>query len=372
MVILNERIGEKMKSLFDQTQVSGMKLKNRCIRSATMDVTADKEGHVTDKLLELYEKLAKEGVGTIITGGAFVTDVEQHFPGQLGIYNDSFIDEYKKLTDICHQYDARIILQLVSLGFQPFSDGSKVMWVPSVKEEMNNKIAVTEMTYEDILFVQKAFAEAAFRAKMAKFDGIQIHAAHDSLLSRFLTPYYNRRIDNYGGSIENRARIIIETYEAIRSRVGLEYPILVKINSEDFLDQGMTFAECQYVCKKLSELGINVIEISGGGASSRSNEGPIRVIKPDQESYFKIQAAEIAKTVKQPIILVGGNRDYHSLTQIINQTSIEYIAFSRPLLCESNLIHRWQKGDLQRAKCISCNQCFSPDEISCFFNRNKS
>jgi 2,4-dienoyl-CoA reductase-like NADH-dependent reductase (Old Yellow Enzyme family) len=358
-----------MKSLFAQTQFSGMKLKNRFIRSATLDGMASEGGYVTEKLLQVYENLAKGGVGTIIAGGAFVTDCEQAFPGQMGIYDDSFIDDYKKLTEMSHRYNVNMILQILCLGFQAFSNGSKVLWVPSVIEELGNKTTVQEMTQEDIFFVQKAFADAALRAKKAGFDGAQVHVAHGALLSRFLTPYYNRRTDNYGGSIENRARMILETYQAIRAKVGLEYPILVKINSEDFMDQGMTLAECKYVCKKLAELGINAIEISGGSQSSRPNEGPMRAIRPEQESYFRLQAAEIAKKVNIPVILVGGNRDFESLTKIINQSAIEYIALSRPLLRESNLINRWQKGDLQRAKCVSCNQCFHPDGTSCIFNR---
>jgi len=219
--------------------------------------------------------------------------------------------------------------------------------------------------------VQTAFADAAFRAKQAGFDGVQMHAAHGYLLSKFLTPYYNRREDEYGGSIENRARMVLETYKVIREKVGPVYPILVKINSEDYMEQGMTFAECKYVCRELDKIGINAIEVSGGSSSSRPNEGSARKISVEQEAYYKVYAAEIASEISTPIICVGGHRDFAALSAIINETSIEYIALCRPLIYESDLINRWKSGNRERAKCISCNKCFRRDGTRCVFKNRK-
>jgi 2,4-dienoyl-CoA reductase-like NADH-dependent reductase (Old Yellow Enzyme family) len=363
-----------MKTLFDQTRFAGIDLKNRFIRSATYEGMADERGHMTEELFQVYENLAKGGVGTIITAITAVTKLEQTSLGrrQMGIYDDSFIDEYKKLMAMSHRYHANMILQIGCVGSQITLDNTsdgKTIWGPSIIEDLGYNTTPQAMTPQDILFVQTAFADAALRAKKAGFDGVQLHAAHGYLLSKFLTPYYNRRTDGYGGSIENRARIILETYQAIRAKVGPEYPVLVKINSEDYMSQGMTFVECKYVCKKLVELGINAIEISGGSRSSRPNEGIVRVITAKQESYFKAYAAEIAQEVDVPVILVGGNRDFILLTELLNQTAIEYVALCRPLICESNLIDRWQTGDQKHAKCVSCNKCFQPDGTSCIFNR---
>lgn len=274
-----------MKSLFDQTELSGLTLKNRFIRSATYYGTADEHGHMTEALFRVYEDLAKGGVGTIITGMAAVCESEHLVPKQMGIFNDSFLGEYKKLTAMVHQYQANIIVQLASLGFHKFLSAvpGKVFWVPSVLEEAeHNNVAARAMTQEDIIVLQEAFAEAASRAKASGFDGVQIHAGHETLLSQFLTPYCNRRTDEYGGSIENRSKMIIETYQKIRAKVGLEYPVLIKINCEDFRDRGLTFADCKYVCQKLAELGITAVEISGGSFSSRENEGPSRTIAKGQ------------------------------------------------------------------------------------------
>lgn len=361
-----------MKSLFDQTMFSGLTMKNRFIRSATRDGLADESGHTTSELLQAYEQLAKGGVGTIITGHAYVTDVEQSKqPRQMGIYDDSFIADYKQLTDRVHGHDANIILQINCIGAQTFtSGGERLIWGPSPVEDLFTKLAPRQMSGEDIRFLQHAFADAALRAKRAGFDGVQIHAAHGYVLSKFLNPYYNRRSDEYGGTIENRARMLLETYAAIRAKVGPEYPVLVKINCSDFMDQGMTFEGCRYACKKLAESGISAIEVSGGTLASRPNEGPIRIMKKEQESYFWAYAAEIAEQVDVPVLLVGGNRDFASLTEILNQTKIEYISLCRPLICESDLINRWHGGDLAPAKCISCNKCLGLETTSCILNRS--
>lgn len=355
-----------MKSLFDKTELAGMKLKNRFIRSATYDGVADEKGHMTKKLYDIYEDLAKGGVGTIITGLTFVSDLETAYPGQTGIYDDTFINEYQNLTEMVHQYNANIIMQLVWNGSQTAVDANsgKTVWGPSAVEDVAYKNTPQEMTKEQIIFVQKAFADAADRAKKAGFDGVQIHAAHGYLLSKFWTPYYNRRTDEYGGDIENRARMVLETYKAIRAEVGPDYPVLIKINSEDFIEEGMTFSDCKYVCSKLADLGIDAIEISGGCGSSRPNEGFSR--NSEQESYFKKYAAEIAQEIKIPVILVGGNREVKGMTEIINNTAIDYVSLCRPLICESNLINRWEK-DTASAKCISCNKCFSRSGTVCIF-----
>lgn len=362
-----------MKSVFDQTQFAGLQLKNRFIRSATYDGFADERGHMTEALFQVYDKLAEGGVGVIITGLTSVTDREQLMPGQMGIYEDSFIPEYKKLTEVMHENEVAIILQLACLGSQTSVKGNgKVIWGPSAVEDLGYKITPQEMTEEEIYYVQTAFAEGALRAQKSGFDGVQLHVAHGYLLSKFLNPYYNLRTDRYGGSIANRARMIIETYQAIRAKVGPDYPVLIKINCEDFMDQGLTFAECKQVCRQLAQLGINAIEVSGGSLSSRPGEGVVRNVKNlEEEEYFKAYAAELAQEINIPVIAVGGNRSIHSLTELINQTQIEYLALSRPLICESGLINRWQQGDDKQAKCISCNKCFLPGGTTCIFHRKK-
>lgn len=357
-----------MKTLFDHTQLSGMKMKNRFVRSATHDGRADALGHVTEKLIRHYEELAKGGVGTIITGLTNVTDIEKIVPGQMAIYNDSFIPEYQKLTDAVHQHDVNIIVQLVCNGAQNSSKNEGVLWAPSTIEDEATVAGAKEMTKEDIQSMKDAFVNGAVRAKKTGFDGVQLHVAHGYLLSRFLTPYYNRRTDEYGGSTENRARVVLEICRRIREAVGPDYPVLAKINCDDFMDQGLTFEECKHVCKMLQEAGLSAVEISGGSRLSRPNEGVIRKVTAETESYFKQYAADIAEELDIPVICVGGHRDFNKLADIVNQTKIEYISLCRPFIREPELINRWTSGDRSPAKCISCSKCFGI-ETQCIFNQ---
>lgn len=358
-----------MKTLFDQTQLAGMNMKNRFVRSATYDGRADALGHVTPKLIELYEGLAKGGVGTIITGLTNVTDLEKIVPLQMAIYNDSFIPEYRELTDAVHRHGANLIVQLVCNGAQNRSQNEGVLWAPSAIENEPTAAGATEMTKEDIVTMENAFISGAVRAKKAGFDGVQLHVGHGYLLSRFLTPYYNRRTDEYGGSTENRARVVVEICKGIREAVGADYPILVKINCEDFMEeQGFTFEECRIVCKLLKQAGLSAVEITGGTALSRRGEGTIRKVTTETESYFKQYAAKIAEEIDIPVLSVGGHRDIKKLTELVNQTKIQYISLCRPFIREPDLIQRWAGGDTSPAKCISCTKCFGM-ETQCIFNK---
>ncbi|MGL5049739.1 MAG: NADH:flavin oxidoreductase, partial [Fusobacteriaceae bacterium] len=220
---------------------------------------------------------------------------------------------------------------------------------------------------------------AALRVKKSGFDGVEIHSAHGYLLSQFLSPYYNKRCDEYGGSIENRGRIIFEIFNAIREAVGKEFQIWIKLNSADYVKEGgLTEEDSIYVAKKLSELGIDAIEVSGGNGSIKevvkNNLGAARtkvILSKDNESYFKDYAKKLAEIVETPIILIGGNRHIDVMENILNNSKIEYFSMARPLTCEPNLVNIWMSGDLKRPKCISCNKCYSTPGKRCIFNLKK-
>lgn len=355
-----------MKTLFDEIEIAGMKLKNRFVRSATHDGCCDDNGHPTPRLYEVYENLARGGVGTIITGLASVSDSEQLMGRQMAIYDDSYIPEYRIMTDTAHRHGSAIILQLACMGTQYQShSGVKPIWGPSAVEDLAFRMTAREMSREEIARMVEDFASGALRAKRAGFDGVQIHAAHGYLLSKFLTPYYNRRSDEYGGSIENRGRILFQTCQRVRETVGPDYPVLVKINCEDFMEQGMTFEECRFVCARLAGMGVGAIEVSGGSFSSRPNESPAR----KEEGYFRQYGEQLARELTVPVIVVGGNRDFETMTELIRESRVTAVSLSRPLIRESGLIDRWMGGDRSRALCISCSKCLNPKGTSCVFNR---
>lgn len=366
-----------MKTLFDKTKLSTMNMKNRFFRGALWESLADEKGHMTDELYSIYEELAKGGVGTIITGYTFVTEDEQPNPGMMGIYDDSFIEEYKKLTDMVHNYNANIIMQIVYGGFMTkFNVGERTIWGTSTVENEVTKTVAKEITKDEIKYLVKAYADAALRVKKSGFDGVEIHAGHGYFLSQFLSPYYNKRNDEYGGSIENRGRIIFEIFEAMRKAVGKDFPILIKLNSADYVKEGgLTQEDSLYVARKLSELGIDAIEVTGGNESIEevveNNLGAARtkvVISKDRESYFKDYAIELSKSIDTPVILIGGNRHLDVMEEILNNSNIEYFSLARPLTAEPDLINKWVSGDRKKPKCVSCNQCFKTYGKRCILN----
>jgi 2,4-dienoyl-CoA reductase-like NADH-dependent reductase (Old Yellow Enzyme family) len=350
---------ETGRRLFEAAQIGSLTLKNRLVRSATWENMADEKGHITEGLFGVYEDLARGGTGMIITGYAFVLGEEQPNPGMMGIYDDSFVPEYRRLTDRVHALGSRIVMQIVYGGScAGYPAAGRVIWSPSGVADLATGIVPVPMEKEDIRRLVKAFGDAARRVRDAGFDGVQIHGAHGYLLSQFLTPYYNRRTDEYGGSLENRARIVLEVYDEIRRRVGKEFPVMIKINSEDFIEGGVSAEESLAVSVMLDERGIDAIEVSGGVASAGERIPPrVRIDSSEKEAYHATHASRIADHVSSPVIVVGGLRSPGVIEELLDTTRIGFFSLSRPLLCEPALPLRWQGGDRSEARCVSCNGC---------------
>ena len=220
------------------------------------------------------------------------------------------------------------------------------------------------MTIEDIKKVIDLFIKAAERAKKANYDGIQIHAAHFFFLSRFISPLINHRKDGYGGSTENRIRILIEIIKGIKVK-NLGLHISLKINSSDFEEGGIDEEECLEISKMMAKEGIDSIEISGNG-TSRSR------IKPHiNEAYFLKCAEKVAENVNIPIALVGGIRSKKTIQNILDNTKIEIISLSRPIICQPDFPKRMESGDIEDSKCVSCNGCYRSNFHRCVFKRKK-
>ena len=350
-----------MSELFQDAYIGNMKLRNRFVRSATWDGMAGENGEVTEPMIELYRSLARGGVGLILTGYAFVTKRGKAAPGMLGADDDALIPGLRRLAKVVHEEGGKVVLQIAHGGSQTTVKSDMPAEAPSaVKDRLTGNVPV-EMTPEDIKRVRGEFAEAAMRGKEAGFDGVQIHAAHGYLLSQFLSPYSNVRSDEYGGAVENRARMLFKTYEAIRDRVGSAYPVMTKINASDFDDVGLTPDDSLWVCEKLSEMGIDAIELSGGvPAAGELNPVRFAIDSSEKEAYFRDYAKRFKPHVHCPVILVGGLRSVDVIEQIYREESAQFFSFCRPLISEPDLMKRWQSGDRKRARCVSCNKCFVP------------
>jgi 2,4-dienoyl-CoA reductase-like NADH-dependent reductase (Old Yellow Enzyme family) len=290
-----------------------------------------------------------------------VQKVGQAGNGQIGIHDDQMIPGLEKMTAAVHDQRGIIICQLAHAGFfaNPKLSGQTPIAPSSVEGIAKGPRKV--MTPEDIDGVIEAFAAAAGRAKSAGFDGVQIHGAHGYLLSEFISPMFNLRTDEYGGSIENRARLPLEVFKAVRETVGNDYPVLIKLNCKEFVDNGLAPQEFVQVGTMLAEAGIDAIEVSGGLAiSPKTRPSQLGINKKEKEAYFQEQARALKKQTNIPIILVGGNRSFHVAERILQENVADYISMSRPLIREPHLINRWKAGDLTKSACVSDNMCFQP------------
>jgi len=350
-----------MSKLFAATAINGMKLANRFVRSATWEGLATADGAVTPRLIETMVGLAKGGVGLIISSHAYVSKEGQGTPWQLGIHNDGLIPGLQELTDAVHKNGGKILLQLAHAG--NFAKENLIEQPPLVVSDFAG-LADTErkeITRDEIQKLITAYTKAAVRAKKAGFDGVQIHSAHGYLLSQFLSPVFNQRQDEYGGSIQNRVRVHLEIYHSVREAVGPDFPILIKINCADFIENGLDSKDSIEAIKLIASAGFDAIELSGGfisgGKLSPSRPG---INSHDKEACFQTYALEVKKEISIPLILVGGMRSIEIAEQIILEGTAEYISMSRPFIREPNLINRWKSGDRQKAKCTSDNLCFLP------------
>lgn len=342
-----------MKHVFEEVRLGNLRLKNRLIRSATWEGIAGPDGSVADNAYEIYEELAKGGVGAIITGFTSVAANDYYFVGMMRLCDGSLIPQYRRLTELVHAEGCPVIAQL-ALGayYRLLPNGNYRQTEPD------------EMEPEEIEAVIAQFGDAAKRAKEAGFDGVQIHAAHFFFLSRFISPRANHRTDAWGGSTEKRSRILLEILAAIREQApGLH--VTVKINSSDFAYGGLDEDESLAICALLADGGIDSIEVSGNGTSV----GGIRAHV--NEGYFAPAAARIAEHVSCPVIVVGGFRAVDTMESVLNRTKIEGISLSRPLLREPDLPNKMKADPGVVSRCVSCNACYSSPSHRCIFRRRE-
>jgi len=360
------------KKIFEATRIGNLELKNRLWRSATWLNLADEKGHLTPGLISRYEELAQGGVGTIITGYAHILKNEQPNGGMMGIYSDEFIEEYKPFVKRIHELGAKLIMQVCYGGSSTrYQIEDRIIWGPSAVKNPAYGVTPKEMTQDDINAVIAAYAQSARRVKEAGFDGVQLHAAHTYLYSQFLTPYFNRREDAYGGSIENRARILFETLDAVRREVGPDYPVLIKMHcTDDWGVEGLTVEESLWVAKGLEKKGITAIEFSGGNPVV-PNRGAIRtkIQKREKQAYFYKATKLLAAELNLPVISVGGHRNVEYMDQILNDSNISYFALSRTIFSEPDLPNKWKQNPAHEPRCVSCAKCWAPGGNVCVLDR---
>jgi 2,4-dienoyl-CoA reductase-like NADH-dependent reductase (Old Yellow Enzyme family) len=328
----------------------------------------------------MYRTLAAGGAGLIITGHTAVHAQGVCRTGMNMIHSDSLIVELKKVARAVHEVaeDSKILLQLSHAGRQVFPETALDPIAPSAVYDTLYQRTPREMTREQIENMIQCFVDSIRRAREAEFDGVQLHAAHGWLLSSFVSPHTNRRQDAFGGNTENRFRMIRIIVEQGQKRVGADYPILIKMNTEDLFPGGMNIEEAKSIAQLCESIGVAAIEASGSiwECMTRTHEelgfrpvpipeARVGIKTKNQEAYFWRNAKEIRKVTRLPIILVGGIKSIDVIEAILAEGSVDFCAMSRPLIREPDLPNRWLSGDGgETALCISCNKCLQEEGLT--------
>jgi 2,4-dienoyl-CoA reductase-like NADH-dependent reductase (Old Yellow Enzyme family) len=294
----------------------------------------------------------------------------------LGIGEDDQVPGLKRIVEAVHKEGCKIFIQIADCGLNsdPKYNPEGLIYGPSIIElkgfteaeamgvlTKENMHVMRALTVEQIKEKVKLFGAAARRAVKAGFDGVELHAAHSYLISQFLSDLYNKRKDEYGGSLENKMRFLLEVLDEVKDNLG-DRPISVRLNGEDGIPGGIKIEETVKVAEKLEKSGCDLISVSGGTPEKT------RILKESDEAYFSSFARKIKKRVKTPILLTGGIRTPKIADRLLNEGVCDLIGLARPLIAEPKLISRWRAGDLTKAKCISCNKCFYEEGLRKYVN----
>lgn len=345
--------------LFQKGQIGNLTLKNRVVMTAAGCEMAGEHGEIPEEYIAYYEERAKGGVGAIITELVQVNPTTGIMNAhQVLMHQESCVDQLLPLAERMHQYDCKIFLQMQHPGNVTTAEklGGKT---PVSASDVSNLIfsqTVRPMELEEIEELTEQFATAAYRAKQAGIDGVEIHAAHFYLLHQFLSPHFNKRTDQYGGSLENRARILKEILTKIREKCGKDYPVIVRVSVEEYLEDGYHLDEGIEICKLLEQYGADAINVTcaGTGCAYGQSLEPI--------SYPQGWRTHLSKAVKQfvhiPVIGVSVIRDPEYAEQVLQEEVMDFVGSARNHLADPEWTQKAQNGQTgEIRKCISCLKC---------------
>ncbi|MHA1414004.1 MAG: NADH:flavin oxidoreductase [Promethearchaeota archaeon] len=365
--------------LFKPGKIGTVLLENRIIRSATWSSRASEDGRVTDDLIKFYEHLAKGGVGLIITGYIAVDPSGAATPRMMCLFDDSYNQGQRRLVKAVHEHGSvKIAAQIAHTGSQVLKPGVEMIGPSPFRDPLSKKMA-REMSLAEIESVIRSFIEAGLRAYDIGYDMLQLHCAHGYLLSDFLSPEMNKRTDDFGGNLVNRIRIIKKIIISLRDELNKDFPIMVKLNTHEYLNNGLTFEEGKIIAKELDALGVDAIEPSVGRVylkfSKNKSYPTVKFDSKSEENYFLSHVRELKPLMNNAkMILMGGVRDPLQADQFIKQGITNFISMSRPLICEPDLPKRWKEGNLDPPICNNCNACLfngMKKKVSCVIRNDK-
>lgn len=345
-------------NLFSPIQIGKTTVKNRIFMPPLSTNLAD-HGYVTDALVEHYSNRAKGGVGLIITEVTTVEPIYTYLPGDMSIYDDSYIPGWKKLVDAVHQYDTKILSQLFHPAYMAFPlPGTPQLIAPSNVGPYYAKSAPRPVTVEELHTLVRQFGEAAYRFQQAGGDGVEIQAAHaHGLLGGFLTPLYNKRTDEYGGDINGRLRLTLEVIREVRKMCGEDFLIDVRISGDEYSDGGLTLNDMIYVSKQLEAEGVDFIHVSGGNTIKRGSSMPAPGTSPAPHAHA---AEEIRKHLQIPVSTVARINEPWIAEELIANGKTDICMIGRPNLCDSEFANKAFAGKTDDIRpCIGCGRCLT-------------
>lgn len=340
----------KFEKLFEPGHIGRMSLKNRLVMPAMGTRYSDSEGFVSERLKQYHRERAQGGVGLIITE---ITAVEFAGPNRLTVSDDKFIPRLKELAQLIHDGGAKVALQLWHPGRQGRSSEIGAQPVaPSPLAAPGGEMP-RELTIDEIQRLLGCYADGARRAQKAGFDAVEIHAAHGYLIAQFLSGASNHRHDEYGGSLENRARFLVQVVRAVRGAVGPDFPILCRINGQEYgIENGITIGEAKQVALLAQSAGVDAIHVSASGSVLHGS-----ATMPLMPGILIPLAAEVKQAVNIPVIAVG-RLDPELGENLLQEGKADFVAMGRRLLADANLPSKALSGRLDDINpCIGCNEC---------------
>ncbi|MFJ2709867.1 NADH:flavin oxidoreductase/NADH oxidase family protein [Pseudomonas sp. NPDC087346] len=328
---------------------NGQTIGNRIAKAAMEENLADLEQAPGAALYRLYQAWAEGGAGLLLTGNVMIDRRAMTGPGGVVLEDERHLQRFRQWATIGRAGGAQFWMQLNHPGRQTQANLGQQAWAPSAVAmdlgSFSKMFAEPKpMTENDIEEVIQRFATSAVLAEKAGFTGVQIHAAHGYLLSQFLSPLTNRRTDQWGGSLENRARLLLSVIEAVRQAVSPDFCVSVKLNSADFQRGGFDTDDARQVIEWLNEQAIDLLELSGGSYEAPAMQGEARDGRTlAREAYFLEMASELAGVARMPVMVTGGIRRRAVVEQVLD-SGVAMAGIATALAVEPGLVKQWREG----------------------------
>ena len=346
----------RFKTLFSPFRIGTLELRNRIVMPPMATNFAGEDGSVNDRHIAYYVKRAKGGVGYITFEHTGILKQGRAFPNMALIDSDQNIPSFRKLVKAIHQENGKILIQINHAGRQTSSSitGSPIV-APSAIPCPVRKEMPQELSTEEIQKIIEAFGAAALRVKEAGADGVEIHMAHGYLINQFLSPFSNKRMDEYGGDVDRRMRMAIEVLRMVRNKVGPDFAVLCRISADEYVEGGLKIEDSREIAKALERNGADALHVSACvAASGYLNHPPYYA----EEGVFAHLAQGIKSVVGIPIIAVGRIRTPRLANQILEDNKANLISMGRALIADPNLPVKALQGKTEEIiPCISCNRC---------------